>query len=262
MKYGVGTSIENYGILEELGFDYIELAGNQIAKMTDQEFAKVKETIANGPVKCCGFNAALPPEIVFCGANFDLEKAKVYAEGLCKRGNALGISAIGIGSPKSRLYQEGDSLDTAWQQVKDFLGMFTDVAKPYGITIMYESLNHTESQFGLKIREGADLVAKMGKENLKIVFDIYHMAIEKENITELKYAMPYVNHIHIAERVGEERRYPSENLRSYYKELLEEVVAYGYDKAICTEAFDGDVYEGAKRSLELLKSMIAEIKGE
>ena len=38
--------------------------------------------------------------------------------------------------------------------------MFADVAAPYGIIVMYESLNHTESAFGLRIREGADLVKK------------------------------------------------------------------------------------------------------
>ncbi len=262
MKYGVGTTISNYGILEELGFDFIELAGNQITKMTEEEFANVKETIEKGSVKCCGFNAALPPEIVFCGEGFDLEKAKAYAELLCQRGKALNISAIGIGSPKSRLFQEGDSLEEAWAQVKSFLILFADIAKEYDITIMYESLNHTESQFGLKIREGADLVKEIGKDNLKIVFDIYHMEMEKEDIGELKYAMPYVNHVHIAERVGEERRYPTDDLRAYYKSLLEVVVEFGYDKAVCTEAFDGDVFEGAKRSITLLKSIISEIKGE
>lgn len=262
MKYGVGTSIDNYGILEELGFDYIELAGNQISKMTDDEFNKVKQTVENGAVKCCGFNAALPPEIVFCGEGFDLKKAQEYAEILCKRGSELNIGAIGIGSPKSRLFKAGDSVEKAWEQVKSFLSMFADVAKPYNITIMYESLNHTESQFGLLIREGADLVKEINKDNLKIVFDIYHMEMEKENIEELKYSIPFVNHVHIAERVGEERRYPTDNLRAYYKDLLKVVIDYGYDKAICTEAFDGDVYEGAKRSIELLKGIVSEIKGE
>ena len=31
MKYGCGTTIDNYSILQALGFDYIELPGNQIS---------------------------------------------------------------------------------------------------------------------------------------------------------------------------------------------------------------------------------------
>lgn len=215
MKYGCGTTIDNYSILQDLGFDYIELPGNQISKMTDEEFDALKTILENGSVKCCGFNAALTPDIVITSEGYDLEKAKAYAELLCKRGSQLHISAIGIGSPKSRKFQEG-----------------------------------------------ADLVKKINRPNLKIVFDIYHMAMEQEDIQELEYALPYVHHIHIAERVGAERRYPSDALYDYYKKLLTPVIRSGYQGAICTEAFDGDVREGAERSIDLLKKIVAEIEQE
>ena len=215
MKYGCGTTIDNYSILQDLGFDYIELPGNQISKMTDEEFDALKTVLENGSVKCCGFNAALTPDVVITGEGYDLEKAKAYAELLCKRGSQLHISAIGIGSPKSRKFQEG-----------------------------------------------ADLVKKINRPNLKIVFDIYHMAMEQEDIQELQYALPYVHHIHIAERVGAERRYPSDALYDYYKKLLTPVIRSGYQGAICTEAFDGDVREGAERSIDLLKKIVAEIEQE
>ena len=262
MKYGCCTTIDNYNILEDLGFDYIELAGNQIYNMSEDEFLKVKNTIEKGSVKCCGFNAALTPDITFVGEGFDIDKARDYAESLCQRGKELNIKAIGIGSPKSRKFKYGDDEAKAWEQAKQFLDIFSDVAKKYGITVMYESLNRTESEFGLKIREGAELVADMNKENLKIVFDIYHMNMENEGLDDLMYSIPYIYHIHIAERVGEERRYPSDKLYDYYKRVLTPVIKLGYDGAICTEAFDGDVREGAERSIKLLKKLVAEIEGE
>lgn len=76
MKYGCGTTIDNYSILQDLGFDYIELPGNQISKMTDEEFDALKTVLENGSVKCCGFNAALTPDIVITGEGYDLEKPK------------------------------------------------------------------------------------------------------------------------------------------------------------------------------------------
>lgn len=262
MKYGVGTGIANYELVQELGFDYIELPGNQIAFLTEDEFAGVKETVEKGVVKCCGFNAALPPEIVLCGEGYDLEKAQSYAEVLCKRGSELGIKAIGIGSPKSRKFQEGDDVEKAWCEVEAFMAMFADVAAQYDIILMYESLNKTESIFGLRIREGADLVQRLNKDNLKLVFDIYHMNIEDESEEELLYALPYVQHVHIAERVGGERRYPSEALYDYYKTMIGHTMKSGYDGAICTEAFDGDIREGATRSLSLLKKIVSEVQEE
>ena len=83
------------------------------------------------------------------------------------------------------------------------------------------------------------------------------MAMEQEDIQELEYALPYVHHIHIAER-----RYPSDALYDYYKKLLTPVIRSGYQGAICTEAFDGDVREGAERSIDLLKKIVAEIEQE
>lgn len=260
MKYGVGTSMENYSLLEELGFDYIELPGNRIAKMTQEEFDQVRATLAQGKVKCCGFNASLPPEIVLCGPGFDLETAKTYAQILCQRGQQLGISTIGIGSPNSRKVRPGDSLEEAWAQVEAFFVMFAQVAKDYGLIVMYESLNHTETQFGLRIGEGVQLVEKLGIDNLTVLFDIYHMHMEQESLDEVRRALPHIRHVHIAERVGAERRYPSADLYDFYKDAIALVMDYGYDGAICTEAFDGDVREGALRSLSLLRQIVDEVE--
>lgn len=262
MKYGCCTTIDNYDILQRLGYDYIELAGNQVAQMPEEEFRKVKNTIQNGAVKCCGFNAALPPDIILNGKDFDIQRAKEYAMFLCKRGSELGILGIGIGSPKSRQFRPGDDIGTAWRQTEEFLAMFADQAQKFHITVMYESLNRTETSFGLKIREGADVAAKLAKPNLKIVFDIYHMYMEQEALEELLYALPFVNHVHIAERVGEERKYPSEALYGYYKNILRPVVRSGYQGAISTEVFESDIEEGAARSLTMLKKIVSEIENE
>lgn len=262
MKYGCCTTIDNYEILEQLGYDYIELAGNQVAQMPEEEFQKVRDTIQNGAVKCCGFNAALPPDIILTGKDFDIKKAREYAMFLCRRGSELGILGIGIGSPKSRQFHEGDDIDAAWRQTEEFLAMFAEEAQKYHITVMYESLNKTESLFGIKIREGADLVSRLSKPNLKIVFDIYHMYMEKEAIEELLYALPYIHHVHIAERVGEDRKYPSEALYGYYKEVLRPVIKSGYKGAVSTEVFESDIKEGAQRSIALLKKIVSEIENE
>ena len=84
--------------------------------------------------------------------------------------------------------------------------------------------------------------------------------MEQETLEELLYSLPYIHHIHIAERVGEERRYPSEVLYEYYRSVLQPVIKSGYKGVISTEAFDGDVKEGAERSIVLLKKIVSEIE--
>lgn len=256
MKYAVCTTIENYQILENLGFDFIELQGNQIAKMSENEFQNVKNTIKNGAVKCCGFNASLPPEVVFCGNNFDIENTKKYAELLCSRGYELGISTIGIGSPKSRQYTNGD-IDFAWEQAYDFMIAFADIALKYDITIMYEALNDIESSFGNSSKEALYFVKKINRANVKIVFDVYHAFIQNETIDDIAESLPYIYHIHISECVSNKRPYMTQKSYDYIKNFLEPIIKNGYNRTISLECFVGDVKNGTETSLALLKQIIS-----
>lgn len=253
MNYGIGTTMTHYHRLEVLEIPYIELPGNQIAQMSEEEFQSVCQIIQSGKVKCCGFNAAFPADIALCGADFDLDRALSYFEGLCQRGKQLEISAIGVGSPKSRHFQMGEDVDAAWAQMEAFLTAAADIAAQYGIIVMYESLNRQESHLGVSLREGVDLVKRLNRPNLKLVFDIYHLHMEGEPLTVLTYALPYIHHVHIAERAGEERRYPSFAMFQQYKTIFAMLREGGYQGIVCTEAFDGDVTEGAQRFLRIMK---------
>lgn len=259
MKYCVCTKIENYSILEQLNVDYIELAGADVAKMTEEEFLKAKETITNGKVKCCGFNTALLPEIVFCGNGFDIEKAKDYAELICKRGHDLGIGAIGIGSPNSRCYTKDFDIDIAWQQAEEFIKEYAKIAQKYNIIIMYESLNDVCCSFGYSMKEAEEFVKKIAMPNVKIVFDAYHMFVQKETLEDLMPILPYINHVHVSECTSIERPYLSQASYEFLKSALTPVLKTGYDKTISLECFVGDVYDGVKKSLEILKQIVSEI---
>lgn len=255
MKLGCCTSIDNYQLVVEKGFDYIELAGNQIAAMSDEDFATVCTTIENGAIKCIGFNAALPPTIAIIGPDVDDKKTRDYARLLCARGAKLNIKAIGIGSPKSRVWSDDYDLDSEWDNAKRFVKIFAEEAKPYNINVMWESLNKTESLFGLKLSEALALVKDIGMDNVKIVYDIYHMHMEQESIAELQNVLDEVVHVHIAERVGTQRRYPSEALYDFYAEVFSVLKNYGYTGVVSTEAFDGDIAQGLERTKALINKL-------
>ncbi len=262
MKFGCCTNIQNLEILEKLEYDYIELAGNSVAAMSEAEFARVRDRLEKSSVNCCGFNAALPSNVAIIGDSFNEKVAQEYAFRLCLRGALLGISAIGIGSPKSRILPKAFDVLEQWKVAYKFLTIFAQEAAKFEINVLYEALNKTETDFGISLVEGLDVVENVGMDNVKLVLDIYHMYMQNESIEDVCRVMPYVTHVHIAERIGDLRAYPTYDKYEYYKDVFRNIMASGYDKIVSTEAFDGDVEEGLVVTKKLVSEIISEIRRE
>ncbi len=260
MKFACCTTIDQYDTLVNLGYSAIELAGNKIASMSEEEFAVVKETIQNGQIPCCGFNSSIPANIAIMGDGFDEASITDYAKFLCKRGSDLGIQNIGIGSPLSRVLLSHHNIEEEWAKATRFVEIFAKEAAPYGITILWESLNRLDSNFGLKLIEGKEIIERLGMDNIAIVFDIYHLYIEGEGIAEIKEVLPYIRHMHIAERVGDKRTFPTDAFYDYYKEIIQEVLDGGYTGLLSVESFYGDENVGLPQSKALLDGILAEIE--
>lgn len=196
MKIGLCTPTKNIEKVKEIGYDYIEVAGNEIAAMTDEEFeafAKKRDAL-NYPV--AGFNAYCNEKTPIVGDNFTEEKARVYAEKMCKRGARLGIKNIGVGAPMARKLPAGYDMDKAYNQCKRFLEITADEAAKYGINVLFEALHDKCCDFANHTADGIKLVKDINKDNLRIVLDFYHMEVMGEDITDIKDVMPYVRHLH------------------------------------------------------------------
>ena len=196
MKIGLCTPTKNIEKVKEIGYDYIEVAGNEIAAMTEEEFnafVAKKETLGY-PV--AGFNAYCNDKTPIVGDGFSEEKAKAYAEKMCARGAKLGIKNIGVGAPGARKLPAGYDMDKAYAQCEKFLEITATEAAKYGINVLFEALHDKCCDFANHTADGIKMVKKINMDNLKIVLDFYHMEAMGEDITDLKDIMPYVRHLH------------------------------------------------------------------
>lgn len=253
MKYGCCTTMENYDILQNLGYDYIELSGSLIYSLPERELDKIAQIISDGTVKCCGFNAAISKEIAIVGPNFDVKSARNYCKELCRRGSILNIASIGVGSPNSRKIPEGFDKSLADEQAKEFYNILLDEAAPYHIFILWESLNPLEANYGISMTEGAKMVAEINRDYSGIICDLYHMSVCGEGLKEVEETISQIRHVHVSQWVGRERRYLSQEYYEFYDKILSYLIKHGYNRIISTEAFDGDFVSGAKNSLDILK---------
>ncbi|MGM9573464.1 MAG: sugar phosphate isomerase/epimerase family protein [Hominicoprocola sp.] len=262
VKLGCCAPIEQYGEVAAAGFDYIELPGNVLARLSLEEFGQWEKTVQGGAIPCMGLNASLCPEVKICGPMFSENAAEQYARLLCSRAACLGVSKIGVGSPASRALPQGFPVDTAWKQAERFLRIFCAAALPYGIEILWEPLNPEETGFGVDSLESAEHIAELraaGVSNLGLVADLYHMARKGEDAEVLAQLMPYVRHVHIASAQGG-RGYVTETDAAVMKPLLERCA--GRTAGISAETFSGRVCAEGADYVALLHRWLREIESQ
>lgn len=196
MQIGLCTKLDNIEKVKEIGYDYIELSGNEIMSLSDRmflEFAKRKNNL-DFPVQ--GFNAFCDAKTPIVGEGFSEKKVKEYAAKICERGASLGIRFLDVGAPMARILPENYSRDRADTQCKKFLEVTAKEAEQYGIEVLFEALHNQCCNYVNYTVEALEIVKAINIENLKINLDFYHMQIMNETLDNLSEFMPYVRHLH------------------------------------------------------------------
>jgi len=76
-----------------------------------------------------------------------------------------------------------------------------DLAQPHGITLLIEPINPRDrpDYFLTRVEHAADIIAKVGRPNVKIQFDFYHVQIVSGDlIKRFEKHQPLVGHVQIA----------------------------------------------------------------
>ena len=180
MRYGVCTTMDRYGDLCALGYDYIELPGTAVRRITAAQTAEAARRLKGEGRPCIGFNAYCDADLPIVGEGYRRERVYDYARDLCEKGAVLGIRSLGIGSPGARRLPAGYDRARADDQCREFLTVTASVAAEYGITVLLEALNHTMCEYLLDTAEAWAMVRQLGLDNLGLVLDFYQAAMEGE----------------------------------------------------------------------------------
>jgi hydroxypyruvate isomerase len=76
-----------------------------------------------------------------------------------------------------------------------------DLAKDHHVTLLIEPINTRDrpNYFLTRIEQAADIIAKVGRTNLKIQFDFYHVQIMSGDlVTRFEKHLPLIGHVQIA----------------------------------------------------------------
>ena len=110
-----------------------------------------------------------------------------------------------------------------------------DLAAVHGIGILIEPINHHDiADYFLKTTgQAIDIITRVNKPNLKMIFDCYHVQIMEGDISrKLETLMPYIGHIQIA--AVPSRAEPDEGELDY-RHVFKQLEELGYDGPLGAE---------------------------
>lgn len=248
MKFGLCAGLDKINEVASLGYDYIEPPVNGTATLSDEDFAAKLEMVKAAPIACEAFNLLFPKTMQVM-LTPDEEIAE-YLHKAMSRVQQLGGKVAVFGSGKSRGIPEGWTYAQAFRRLVDVTRLTGEVAAQYGVVIVIEPLNRTETDTINSMAEGAALCAVVNHPNVQLLCDSFHVAKENEPFTDIV-RLGGVSHVHVATKEG--RRYPltaDEDLKALYAGLK----ASGYEGLISIEGKTDDMAADSPVALSVLKN--------
>ena len=178
-------------------------------------------------------NALLPPTLKVVGPEPIPTKLRDYVAIVMRRAAAVGMKTIVFGSGAARTVPEGFDRAKARQQILDFAAVLADLAARHGVTVVAEPLNRGECNIINSVAEAMEYVKELNHPNFRCLVDSYHLWLEDEPLENLRQAMPWIRHVHLADT--ENRVPPGESGRHDYRPLFRVLKEGGYDRRIAIE---------------------------
>lgn len=221
---------ERYSAAAQAGFSGVEVAfpyefpAARLHRMLRENGLTLVQILA--PVDWEGGSrgiAALPEKAAECRAS--VETAIEYALAVGKP--MVHVLAGNLGPEHDRR--------ACMDAFKQNLAYAAELAAPEGITIIIEPVCHARFPTYLysRLDEGVAIIDELGKSNIRLCFDTYHVQMEEGALTErLRKVYPYIGHMQIGNTPGRNEPGCGELNLDYFFRAVEEL---GWDRWIGCE---------------------------
>ncbi|NTZ93469.1 sugar phosphate isomerase/epimerase family protein [Agrobacterium tumefaciens] len=220
----------------KLGFDIIEVAAHHINEYSDAELAAIKQSAKdNGIILTAGIGPSK-------SKNLSSEDAAVRAAGKAFFERTLtNVAKLDIRTIGGALHSYwpidySQPVDKPGDYARGVEGIhgIADFANDLGINLCIEVLNRFENHVLNTAAEGVAFVKDVGKTNVKVMLDTFHMNIEEDSFGEaIRTAGPLLGHFHTGES---NRRVPGKG-RMPWQEIGLALRDINYTGAVVMEPF-------------------------
>lgn len=127
--------------------------------------------------------------------------------------------------------------ETGWKNCTEGLQKLMPIAEKKGVTLVMELLNSKKDHKDYMCDRtwwGAELCKRVGSENFKLLFDIYHMQIDEGDIIQnIRDFHTYINHYHTAGVPGRHEIDATQELN--YPAIMKAIFATGFQGYVAQE---------------------------
>lgn len=133
--------------------------------------------------------------------------------------------------------RRGKDDETGLKNCVEGLKQVLPLAEKHGVVLVMEllnsKLNHKDYQCD-HTAWGAELAKRLGSENFKLLYDIYHMQIDEGNlISNIQKFHPYISHYHTAGVPGRNEIDDTQEL--FYPAIIKAILATGFKGYVAQE---------------------------
>jgi sugar phosphate isomerase/epimerase len=259
MKWGISTSPAHADDAKATGWDFIEgnvqsLLEGGVDDSAWSGLSKVQHLSLPQPAANC----LAPGSLKITGPAVDATALDRYMHNVLSRAPKLGLKTLVFGSGAARNVPEGFDREQAKAQIIDFLRRSAPVAQKNGVTLVIEPLNRKECNIINSVAEAMEYVKAVDSPAVQCLVDSYHFWLEKEPLENLRAAMPWIKHVHLADEVGRTAPGTSE-VASDYRAFFAVLKQAGYDGLISVEAKFDDIPGTGRSVLAFLKKNWTEV---
>ena len=243
--------VDGYRFIREVGYDYLEYSVGNLMALSDEDMEKPGAYSRQGLLKVEACNGFIPGSLPLVGDRADTAAIRAYLEKALGRMASVGVEIVVFGSGAARRIPEGVSPARAQAQLDEFLTLAESIARPLGVTIVIEPLNHKETNSLLTVTESGGVVRRLNLPNLKLLADLYHTYVENEPPHVLIDNGDILRHVHVAE--PEHRTIPVEH--PYLRACGEALRQAGYEGRVSIECGCQDFMAEVTGALPVLKRL-------
>jgi hydroxypyruvate isomerase len=151
--------------------------------------------------------------------------------------------------------RRGKDDETGWKNCADGLKKVIGIAEKNGVTLVMELLNskvnHKDYQCD-KTSWGVELANRIGSQNFKLLYDIYHMQIDEGDvISTIRKYHEYIAHYHTGGVPG--RHEIDETQELYYPAIMKAIIDTGFKGYVAQEFIPSwpDKLAALKKGIEI-----------
>lgn len=243
---------------QTVGFEYVELALQDLLPLSDDEFGKLVGRIRALRIPAISGYGFMPPDLSITGPEVDWALVEQHlARGLARAAQfQLQMVVYGNLNTRSRRAPEGFPPAEAQKQLIEFGRRAARAAKKHSITVLFEPMPARSTNTINTVKEGLDLVRAVGDDHFQMLADYSFMAQGGEDMSILHSAAPHIKQVEISNPNG--RVYPRTADEADYASFFRALKKGGYRGGFSIHGAPTDFFVDAPRAIALLRGLAME----